>query len=808
MFPPVLLHVFNQQDRVVHHDARQQDHPQQHRRRQRRTGNPQRHPHTYQRERNGQQDDQRVEHALVLQRQHHEHQEHRQQGDDRQLAVVLLNGFLFATQYDAVTIRHLEAGQPGPHRVVDLSYRGHFGNHITAQPQDPILVLPPDLPRAQRSHYIGHVAQVDRIAGAGPRKESDVAQLVRSLEPFPRQPHPHVILAIPFGIPRSDGAVERGADCLAYLRNAQPQIAGPLAVESNGELGTRLLGGGLEVFQSGNALEPSQHGLADGLELGQFVTLNVDRHVGTGDRGAKAADPGRPYEDLGSREPALIDSCLELAHPFVGRHVAIRSRHQPDIHRAPARPVRRGAAEEKSAGGGEEILHVRHLTHDPLEFQRHGVGLLRRAAGRQPDVRAHTTIIHLGQELAAEVAGGQQRQRERRDRTAQHNPAVGQAASGRLAIELAGAVHAVVEGAGRPRLAELAGEPDLGQLGREHWHQRQRNGERGEDRERDGEDQFLEDQRRQSADQKERNYSCEISSCRCYYCRCYFTGACMCRFFRVFDALVALPEDILQHHDGVVDQHADAQRQTPERHDVEGQLAQSHQHEGGEHCQRDGQADDQCLAQRLQEHQHHDHREDGPEQRGIAHRVDRVTDEAGLVLDHPVFDVARDKPIIGQDLKLFIHIVGHAHGVGVGLLPERDLDGGNPVEPGPEPLLLVRVLDDRDIGEGYPPPAPHIEQHRADVFHAAELARSLAHQLALQRPHSSSGNVLVLGPQRTDDLRHRDAVGLQAFLVQDHTNLAHQSAGDVHRRHPRHGQQLRTQPILDPGAQRDQVARG
>ncbi len=278
-------------------------------------------------------------------------------------------------------------------------------------------------------------------------------------------------------------------------------------------------------------------------------------------------------------------------------------------------------------------------------------------------------------------------------------------------------------------------------------------------------------------------------------------------FFRIVDALVAFPEDVLQHHNRVVHQHAHAQRQPAQRHDVEREVGEAHEHEGGQHRERNGQSDDERLPERLQEHQHHYHREDRAQQRGVAHRVDRVPDEPGLVLDHPVLDVARDKPVLGEGREFLVHVVGHAHSVGVGLLPERHLDGRYAVEPGPEPLLLVRVLDEGYVAERNPPPAAHIQQHRADVLHAAKLAGGLAHQLALERAHPSRGNVLVLVADRVDDLRYRDAVGLEPFLVEDHADLAHQPAGDVYRRHARHRQQLGTEPVFHPGAEPHEVTR-
>jgi hypothetical protein len=87
-------------------------------------------------------------------------------------------------------------------------------------------------------------------------------------------------------------------------------------------------------------------------------------------------------------------------------------------------------------------------------------------------------------------------------------------------------------------------------------------------------------------------------------------------------------EDVLEHHDRVVEQQAGAQREAAERHDVQRQVADAHHDERREDRQRDRHADDEGLAERPQEHEHHEHGEHGADQRRVAHRVQRVADEA------------------------------------------------------------------------------------------------------------------------------------------------------------------------------------
>ncbi len=82
-------------------------------------------------------------------------------------------------------------------------------------------------------------------------------------------------------------------------------------------------------------------------------------------------------------------------------------------------------------------------------------------------------------------------------------------------------------------------------------------------------------------------------------------------------------DDVLQHHDRVVHQHADRERDAAERHDVERQVEHVHHEEGADHRHRDREAGDEGGAGVAQEQVQDQDCQQAADQRGLAHLADR-----------------------------------------------------------------------------------------------------------------------------------------------------------------------------------------
>ena len=109
-------------------------------------------------------------------------------------------------------------------------------------------------------------------------------------------------------------------------------------------------------------------------------------------------------------------------------------------------------------------------------------------------------------------------------------------------------------------------------------------------------------------------------------------------------ALVAL--DVLEHDDGVVDQHADAEREPAQRHQVERQPAERHDDEGDHDRDRDRAADDQRAAHAAEERVDHQHRQHRAGERRGRRVVERLAHVDGLVGDLVDLHVLRHQPAL------------------------------------------------------------------------------------------------------------------------------------------------------------------
>ena len=240
--------------------------------------------------------------------------------------------------------------------------------------------------------------------------------------------------------------------------------------------------------------------------------------------------------------------------------------------------------------------------------------------------------------------------------------------------------------------------------------------------------------------------------------------------------LFRVPEDVLQHDDGIVDDDAGGERQPEHGQVVEGEARHAHGGEGGDDRHRDrqrrheggpellhGKEEDhggedgrprhleEELGVALEEgrrHRRHDGEEDRAlvpaqpadeggddeageqpaEQQVVLHLVERALDEAREVADDLELDVLGQALLdLGQPR---LHAVHHRHRVGAGLLADEEGHRVGAVEARERARLLLGV------------------RHRGDVAHAHRAALEVGHDEVVERLH-----------------RLDAAQGAQAFLV-------------------------------------------
>ena len=106
------------------------------------------------------------------------------------------------------------------------------------------------------------------------------------------------------------------------------------------------------------------------------------------------------------------------------------------------------------------------------------------------------------------------------------------------------------------------------------------------------------------------------------------------RRFEGILAFLHVAHDVLDHHDGVVDDEAGADRQRHQRQVIEAEAAEPHHPEGGDQRQRQRHPGDEGRPDGAQEHQHHQHHQADAQHQRELHVVHRSPDRPGAVLHH------------------------------------------------------------------------------------------------------------------------------------------------------------------------------
>ena len=167
-------------------------------------------------------------------------------------------------------------------------------------------------------------------------------------------------------------------------------------------------------------------------------------------------------------------------------------------------------------------------------------------------------------------------------------------------------------------------------------------------------------------------------------------------------AELAVPLDVLEHDDRVVDHDADGEREREQRHGVEREAEHPHEAEGRDQRDRDRRGDDQRRPRAAQEHEDGQHGEQRAEDQRELRLVDRLADRLREVRRRVVLlerEAGRQQRLHLVDA--LVGLVDDRDGVGAGLLADAEAHRRHAVE-----VRIVRgigraVLDARDVAEAH-----------------------------------------------------------------------------------------------------------
>ena len=257
----------------------------------------------------------------------------------------------------------------------------------------------------------------------------------------------------------------------------------------------------------------------------------------------------------------------------------------------------------------------------------------------------------------------------------------------------------------------------------------------------------------------------------------------------------------LQDHDGVVHQHAHAQGDPAQGHDVQGHVHLVHQGEGGQDGNGNGKSHQQGASQVAQEQVEDQRGQHRSQHRRPEHVVHGLLDESGLVEYGAHLEAARKNAVLAQLLQLGLHGPGHHHRIGVALLVDGQLhalasvDAGNNLPVLGAPPHLGHLAQDDPSAFRIPQDDPF------DLVHRAELVQQANHVVGIQVVQAPGRLVQVLPDEHLGHIGNGDPQLGQPLLVDFNANLFLEAAHHLDGRHAFGGLQVLLQLLVGQVAQ-------
>ena len=459
-------------------------------------------------------------------------------------------------------------------------------------------------------------------------------------------------------------AVDLLRDELVHLAHGQIVVGRQLLVHGDAELGH---GGFQTVVDLRRALQAAHdfgHVLRHGLQAVDLRAGDIDGDAGAGQHGDIHGAGGNRQLDAhalgrGADVPGdlHIGTARALVHDDVIGQAAGAAHH----------------AHHAAAAAQTDGLHAVDLHHAVHQRQRLILLGLQLGLGIQLQLRGHLGGIYLGHEGRAHLRHlhhGEGQQRHRRQQHQRLDPQRAAQQPGVAALD-----------AGEHALAP--GLPLLFQQTRGHGgHHGHRHDQAGQQRKRDGQAQIHKQIVGQSGDEHHGQEHADGGQRGGEQRAGHLAHAVDAGVQDGHVLLVAQSIDVFNGDDGVVHQHADAQRQSRKRQHVERNAREIHAHERRHHAQRNRDGHDDRRPPVHQEQQQHQHRQNAARNQIVQHGIDDDVDVIALIeqVDH------RQSALLRHQLgALLSHAVGDVGGGEGGLL----LDGQQ------NAVLAV------DLGEGF-----------------------------------------------------------------------------------------------------------
>ena len=461
----------------------------------------------------------------------------------------------------------------------------------------------------------------------------------------------------------------------------------------------------------------------------RLAALAADHRIGRGE-GARAGDLRQLLADHG-------DDVLLPDFAFAAR------RHAHHHHRLVDLP--RIAEADQGEFGDDFLVAEQHF----LDHAQAAVGVFDAGAERGSQVDQEAPFVLFGHESLADVDEEIAARHHRRQRQRHHLPAVAQRLVEQVAVEVVHAVKEAIQDVIHASVLLFHLEVARAQ----HRRQRERHEQRHQHAEghhhREGFEELADDAAEENHRRENRDQGQRCGDHREHH----FVAAIDRGGDRVGVDFLAVAEDVLQHHDGVVHHHADQQQQGEHGERIEG-VAEEVDHRHRAHQRhRDGRGDDQGGAHAAQEQPDDQRGQQRAFDQMLLQGIDDFLDEDRVVGD----DVQRHaRRQLRDDLgfQAFLDRIDNRHGVGVGDLDDAQADGGLAHEARELPVIGQAVLDLGDILEAHRRAVAVGDDHFCQIVEAVEFQVELDQVFGLLPHQEAAGELdMLVGKGGVDILR-------------------------------------------------------
>ncbi|MFM1943509.1 MAG: hypothetical protein RI897_2491 [Verrucomicrobiota bacterium] len=218
--------------------------------------------------------------------------------------------------------------------------------------------------------------------------------------------------------------------------------------------------------------------------------------------------------------------------------------------------------------------------------------------------------------------------------------------------------------------------------------------------------------------------------------------------------------DIFCDHDGVIDEHADADDEGEDGEDIEGFAGEVHDHEGDEEGEGYGECDDGGEAEAAEEHEE-DEGGEGTADDAALDEVHEGVDDGVALVEQDFHEHTAEAGVFLEFLEVGADAAGDIDCIGFAFLEDDHGDGGAAIDADGVAFFGFFVADAGDIAE------PHIGCDGAvfEFVEAAERGDRAEHPFAAAIAYEAAGHGEVIAAEVLGELVEVEAVGFGGLAV-------------------------------------------